>query len=1057
MGWRGAFLLLALGASIFAAEAPRREVNPRFSGTPVTRIWTTEELGSPANVYSIQTHPQNGLIYVGTNIGIVELDGARTRLIRHEPFDAAAIHFDRRGRLWKGASDDIQVSTPDAAGEWQTESFRHRPPPGSTQITKAYHGLDGPGGVYFTDFHHLYRFADAEDRPRAWQVASGSTEITTLWAMDGGPWVGLSDGTVLRLRNNAMERVPGFDSGALAGRGLPGGGWQLLTRNGVDLWDGSRRTNVSRPFGDEIAHCALFLANGGIAFGTVSGGVIICDRDGRFLQRIDRTRGLPANSVRALVEDREGGLWVALFTSVARVQLDSPYARHGAQQGIEGMTQSFIEHRGALYVGTTEGMFRREADGRFSRIQSVEPQVRRFVSHGDTLFIVAQGLFALAPADGDRARRLTPRVLLGLVPFGSQPDVFLFGSNDGAGWARSDGRSWQQEGQLTSVAGAADVVFQGPPGVIWVRTTKEMWRFDLRGGLAANPPEIKLTPERGLPHRDVRMFQLGESMVAITQDGGRGQMLRFDDATGTLVPELRIAGLVKSARYPNAAGEVDRVITDPDGTIWMQMPEPLRPIYRAQPSGPDRWQAEPLAGPTLAATRANALWHQSATRTLWVGAPGGLMSRDLDWRPTRESLPPPALVRGVALASGKSLYGGAVLQSTAGPLSKPQLATLQPNQNALRVAFAAPWFPTDHLGKAQVTYRTRLDGLDADWSDWTQETQRDFTNLPWRDFLFRVQARDGQGRIGPEGTLAFSIAAPWWGSRWAWGGYGTLALLGVAGVVRLRTRVLHRRAARLEVTITERTRELADSNAQLATQNTELARLHRLELDEKLAAQLAEEKARLELLRYQLNPHFLLNAFTTLRYLVHSSPEKAGTMVERLADFCRLALTRSDENASVDDEVKLIESYLDTEKARWRDELAVEFAVDPAARPKPLPPFLLQPLVENAIKYGGRTSPGTLRLRISISWTGDALLIEIANTGEWVPTDSPHRRDSTGIGLENLRQRLRRQYRDAHTFTTEARDGWVFVRLSLGRKLSLNLAHSALEPLTKENDKADRE
>jgi hypothetical protein len=412
---------------------------------------------------------------------------------------------------------------------------------------------------------------------------------------------------------------------------------------------------------------------------------------------------------------------------------------------------------------------------------------------------------------------------------------------------------------------------------------------------------------------------------------------------------------------------------------------------------------------------------------LWVGAPGGLISRDLDWRPRRELSPPAAIVRRVALASGKSLFGGAL---PPGAAMRP--LTLPPEQDALRISFAAPSFLPNQFGKTVTLYRTRLDGLDRDWSAWTPETQRDFTNLAWRDFTFRVQAKTGAGEIGAEGTTTFSIVAPWWATRWAWAGYGVLGLLGVAGVVRARTRVLHRRAAQLERIVAERTHELAASNEKLATQNAELARLHRLELDEKLAAQLSEEKARLELLRYQLNPHFLLNAFTTLRGLVFSSPEAAGRTVERLADFCRLALTRSDESgATVEHEVRLIESYLDTEKARWRDELQIELTVDPATHAWPMPAFLLQPLVENAIKYGGRTSPGTLQLRVSIARDGDTLAIEIANTGTWVEAGSPHRAGSTGIGLENLRQRLHRQYRDAHQFETEGRDGWVFVKLRL--------------------------
>ena len=386
------------------------------------------------------------------------------------------------------------------------------------------------------------------------------------------------------------------------------------------------------------------------------------------------------------------------------------------------------------------------------------------------------------------------------------------------------------------------------------------------------------------------------------------------------------------------------------------------------------------------------------------------------------------MIRRIETAAGVLLFGGRAARR--GGAAEPR--QLAPEQDALRILFASPVFTPDHTGTSHIEFRTRLDGLDREWSGWSGQAERNLTNLPWRAFTFRVQARDDVGRIGPEAMMAFAIAPAWWATRWAWAGYGVLGLLGLVGVVRLRTRALHRRAERLEQTVADRTRELAQSNAQLATQNTELARLHRLELDETIAAQRSEETPPLALLRLQLNPHFLLNAFTTLRSLVFSSPAPAGTPVARLADFSRLALTRSDESgASVDDEVRLIESYLDTEKARWRDELQVELKIDPAARPLPLPSFLLQPLVENAIKYGGRTSPGTLHVRVSIARTDDGLAIEVANTGEWVEGNSPHRQRSTGIGLENLHQRLRRLYRDAHEFATEAREGWVFARIRL--------------------------
>src|SRR5206468_978654 len=119
------------------------------------------------------------------------------------------------------------------------------------------------------------------------------------------------------------------------------------------------------------------------------------------------------------------------------------------------------EHRGALYVGTTEGLFRRDTSGRFTPIEGVEPPVHRLVSHRGDLLIVGNSFQVLGPGDGNRARLLDPRRFFGLVPLGASPDIFVYGCNDGVAWARYDGQTWRQLGLLKSVIGPSDVVFQG--------------------------------------------------------------------------------------------------------------------------------------------------------------------------------------------------------------------------------------------------------------------------------------------------------------------------------------------------------------------------------------------------------------------------------------------------------------------------------------------------------------------------------------------------------------------------------------------------------------------
>ncbi len=197
------------------------------------------------------------------------------------------------------------------------------------------------------------------------------------------------------------------------------------------------------------------------------------------------------------------------------------------------------------------------------------------------------------------------------------------------------------------------------------------------------------------------------------------------------------------------------------------------------------------------------------------------------------------------------------------------------------------------------------------------------------------------------------------------------------------------------------------------------------------AAQLAEEKTRLEMLRYQLNPHFLFNALNSIYGLVYPVSRPAGDLVRRLADFCRSTFTRDvREWRPLHEEFAVLRNYLEIEQLRWRDGLVVEFRPDPAADAFELPAFLLLPLTENAIKHGGATSPEILHIKLTTQRAADGTVtIEIANTGRWAREGEARTVASNGIGLENLRARLARAFPGTHTFTTEARDGWVYVRL----------------------------
>ncbi len=999
----------AAAADVAESGASVASRNPRHTGSPFVRTWLAEDYGAHPSNHCLLQHPRTGLIYVGNNSGVLEFDGERWRLIP-TPSGAAvsSLVVDPHGRIWGCAGVDIFRLEPDARGELRARSMRERLTAAGAELPDRFNKCVATiRGIYATDRLRLWFLPEDEGPAQTWRLSETNAALLELWKEDDEPHVLVGEQPVVVARHRAgkIERLP--PNRPVGVRTLPDGSKQYLTTDKVE-WRGDRGTrSVRYPLKDDSARAGTFLADGRIAIGTFGGGLVICDGDGHFLQRIDRADGLPANAVNDIVEDREGGVWVALHFGLARLQLDSPYARQGPAQGVDGTVQSLDRDGARLYAGSTEGLFARGADGKFVKIPGTFAGQRDVFVHGEWVYAMSPYLIGLRQDGGDKLRRLETRNYYGMVALEAWPGWFAMGANDGLRWARFEGDKWIGKGPLHSPRVRSRALLEAPAGVVWALFASDgVWRIDFRDGLRPDAPSRRFDAKDGLPQPPSAMLLLGGEIVAVAA----GQLLRFDAASGGFAPETRVAGL--------APRGVERAYADRAGTIWIQGPPPTRELGRLVADGPGRWRVEALPGEPLRHLQPTALFHEPETQTLWIGGHGIMISRDLTWQPTRPAAAPAVMVRRIETGAG------ALLGASSDPATGLALAPLRAENNALRISFAAPAYASDHNGGVHTVYRTRLDGLDRDWTAWSRRTDRDFTNLPWRKLTFRVQARDDAGRAGPEATIAFAIVPPWWASWWAWAGYGAVGLVSVAGFVRRRTQALHRRAEKLEAAVAERTRELAASNA-------ELARLNRLELDEKIAAQLAEEKARLEVLRYQLNPHFLYNSLNSIYGLLFENARGAGEMVVRLSDFCRATLTGpKDDLPALETEVDALRSYLDVEKIRWGERLQVEFAITPEAAQARLPPFLLLPLIENAVKYGRRTTRDVLRIRISATRAEGALHIAVTNSGTWVTPGSP-RPDSTGIGLENLRQRLRRYYPGAHEFVTEEKDGTVTARLRL--------------------------
>jgi two-component system, LytTR family, sensor kinase len=188
-----------------------------------------------------------------------------------------------------------------------------------------------------------------------------------------------------------------------------------------------------------------------------------------------------------------------------------------------------------------------------------------------------------------------------------------------------------------------------------------------------------------------------------------------------------------------------------------------------------------------------------------------------------------------------------------------------------------------------------------------------------------------------------------------------------------------------------------------------------------LEARLA--RAELASLRSQLQPHFLFNALHSVSALMEEDTAAARRVLLRLADLLRQALEHLNaQEVTLEQELEFVRAYLEIQRVRFADRLETRIAVSPEAAAARVPSFILQPLVENAVRHGIERSTGPGRIEIEAENGDGRMRLRVRNTG---PGLSPERQDRSGLGLENTRTRLERLYGNAHRLELRDVDGGV--------------------------------
>jgi LytS/YehU family sensor histidine kinase len=190
---------------------------------------------------------------------------------------------------------------------------------------------------------------------------------------------------------------------------------------------------------------------------------------------------------------------------------------------------------------------------------------------------------------------------------------------------------------------------------------------------------------------------------------------------------------------------------------------------------------------------------------------------------------------------------------------------------------------------------------------------------------------------------------------------------------------------------------------------------------------LLAQKAQLQMLRHQLNPHFLYNSLTSIQALIYDDPKRADLMISELSDFLRFSLQDKDKLfIALGDEVKIVEKYLSIERTRFPERLEYIVNVTEQAAKVEIMGFILQPFVENALKHGMKSSSEKLLINVKGYVEAKKLFLEVKNSGSWIERD-----EKNGSSIQNVRDRLQNTYPNCHKIYIVKNPNSVYVIIEI--------------------------
>ncbi len=746
------------------------------SGQPFIKYYGPKAYNALAANWKI-IQDKRGLMYFGNGSGVLEFDGISWRKIQvPNSNNVRSLTLGDDGTIYVCASNDFGYLEPDTLGKLKYISLK-------PYLDKKYHNY---GEMWDVSTSSTAVFFKTDDKIFKWDGRQMSVLDSvfafrlykigdTIYSRNQGTGLMMIDGDSLKLMpdgaffatTGVYNMIPFKEANSNQNNKV------LITTNlsGLFLHDGEKftpfKTEVDSFLIESQIYNACAMNDGNYAFATQRGGVVIIDSKGRLVRMINEDSGLPTNVVYDVYTDRHGGLWLATLYGIVYCEASSPFSIFQKRGALNNMSASAIRFDGSIYVANELGvLYLSDRHNTYELVEGSNKPAYKFFNADGVLLAATNG--GLVIIEQKKIMKFIIRdMAVDLVASKIYPGRIYVGTRKGITIIQKTKYNrfgiiyqGQTDDEVNSIVEDKD-------GNLWLAgyfsgiyyVTGDLG--NLSTGTDHNLKFKFYNKHNGLPGNKWDVYDIQGKMLLTTDKG----VFSFDKNKEVFIPDSTLGTILS-----DSARTVSLIEKSTNDNLWiLAEKDEKKDLGQAvlNKNGTYKWEPMPEFR-RLELSTASAIYSDydsgSDKEILWISTEEALVRYDpaIKKDVNANFL---TLIRRATVQNDSVIYGGTSIKR-----QNDNNIVLPFSKNDISFEFSAASFEKSEANQFQYY----LEGNDDDWSNWTHEYKKEYTNLSGGDYKFRTRSKNVYGIIGKEDSFHFSVMYPWYFSWWAFSLYALL-------------------------------------------------------------------------------------------------------------------------------------------------------------------------------------------------------------------------------------------------------------------------------------------